>query len=246
MTCALCHEPKPLHESHIIPEFMYRPLYDENHRFYGVSSFPKKPNRFYQKGLREKLLCAICEQYFSRYEVYARGVFFGETASPPIKIPTGFCFSGLNYTLLKLFLMSLLWRLAVTKVEYLKGADLGPYEERLRLLLVSGDPGDYPMFPCMVTALMWDGKQVTDLIIPPVYTRLEGRRVWAFVVTGFLFYFFVSSLAAPQQFWPGFLQPNGDLPLHVSDVKDVTFLRRWIVEIGAAENARKSGDTDVR
>ncbi len=38
---------------------MYRPLYDKKHRFYSVSSFPSKPNRFHQKGLREKLLCSI-------------------------------------------------------------------------------------------------------------------------------------------------------------------------------------------
>ncbi len=137
--------------------------------------------------------------------------------------------------------MSLLWRLAVTNLAHLKGASLGPSQEQLRLLLAADDPADYLVSPCMLTALKWQGKHITDLIIPPVYTRFEGRRLWAFVITGFLFYFSVSKLRPPQQFWPGFLQPNGDLPLHVSEVKDIPFLMEWIVEIGAAEKARKDG-----
>jgi hypothetical protein len=125
MNCALCREARFLHESHIIPEFMYQPLYDKNHRFYSVSSFPGRPNRFHQMGLREKLLCSVCEQQFSRYEAYASGVFFRDTAQCATEIPTGLCFPGLNYELLRLFSMSLLWRLAVTNLAHLKGADWG-------------------------------------------------------------------------------------------------------------------------
>jgi hypothetical protein len=240
MNCALCREDRPLQWSHIIPEFMYRPLYDQNHRFYGVSSFPERPKRFFKKGVREKLLCGLCEQQFSRYENYACSVFFGSAASVPTRIPTGLLFRGLNYDPLKLFFMSLLWRLAVTKIEYLKGADLGPHVEPLRILLHAEDPNDYRNFGCMVTALKWEGKHITDLIIPPVYTRFEQRRVWAVVITGFLFNFFVSNQKPPRQSWPGLLQMNGDFPLHVSEVREVRFLTQWISEIGKAERARQS------
>jgi hypothetical protein len=36
--CALCRQERPLRKSHVIPEFMFGPLYDEKHRFYGISN----------------------------------------------------------------------------------------------------------------------------------------------------------------------------------------------------------------
>lgn len=154
--CRLCKQPRQLCSSHIIPEFMYRPLYDEKHRFWQLSSFPQRPNRKFQKGFRELLLCADCEQRFSRFERYARDVFFGNATSQPVQIETGLLFSRLRYKPLKLFFLSLIWRLAVTSVSQLKGISLGQYEELLRYRLVEGDAGAYWEFPALVTALTFN------------------------------------------------------------------------------------------
>ena len=89
--CALCREDRPLRKSHVIPEFMFRPLYDEKHRFWGVSNIPTKRNRIFQKGPREKLLCERCEQRLSHHGSYASEVFFGNAAVKPVRTPTGFC-----------------------------------------------------------------------------------------------------------------------------------------------------------
>jgi hypothetical protein len=112
--CGLCRTKCPLRKSHVIPEFMFRALYDEKHRFWGISNIPTKPNRIFQKGPREKLLCDQCEQRLSRYELYASDVFFGNAAIEPVRTRTGLLFTGLLYKPLKLFFMSLLWRLGTT------------------------------------------------------------------------------------------------------------------------------------
>ena len=238
-TCALCYEERPLRKSHVIPEFMFGPLYDEKHRFYGISNTPTKPNQIFQKGPREKLLCDSCEQQVSRYESYASAVFFGNAASQPMRIPTGFLFTGLDYKPLKLFFMSILWRLGTTSIPHLKGAELGPHQERVRSLLCADNPADYLTFPAMVTALRFEGRHIPDLIIPPLHSRIQGRRVWAVVIAGYLFNFFVSNREPPQGFWGGFLQVNGHFPLHVADIRDIPFLQRWGAEIAAAETARQ-------
>src|SRR6516225_11959807 len=95
--CALCREERPLRRSHVIPEFMFRPLYDKKHRFWGVSNIPTKPNRIFQKGPREKLLCNECEQRLSRYESNASDVFFGNAATKPMPTRTGLLFTGVIY-----------------------------------------------------------------------------------------------------------------------------------------------------
>jgi hypothetical protein len=237
--CALCQQERVLRQSHIIPEFMFEPVYDDIHRFHEMSRVPTKPNRLLQKGLRERLLCDECEQRLSHYERYARDVFFGNAARPPSRTPTGFLFTTLRYKPLKLFLISLLWRLGVTSIPQLKSAKLGRHLERLRLLILTDDPGDYLTFPALTVALTFERSHAAGLILPPRHTRVEGRHVWAFVIAGFLFHFFVSNRPPPQGFWGGFLQLNGSFPVHLKDIKEVPLLQLWGAEISAAETARQ-------
>jgi len=219
---------------------MFGPLYDHKHRFYSVSSIASKRNRFHQKGPRESLLCARCEQRFGHYENYASDVFVGDGATRPSPTQTGFLFTGLDYKRLKLFFMSLIWRLGVTRIEHFAGADLGSHREHLRVLLLADEPADFLRYPAMVTALTHDRRYIPDLIIPPFSARVEGRRAYAVVITGFLFHFFVSNQNPPEKLWGGFLQPNGDFPLHVTDIRGVPFLQQWGAEIAKAEAVRNS------
>jgi hypothetical protein len=238
MPCALCLKDKSLRRSHVIPEFMFGPLYDEKHRFYGISNISTKSNRIFQKGLREKLLCDECEQRMSRYESYASDVFFGNATTKPLRTRTGFLFVDLDYRSLKLFFMSLLWRLGTTSLRELKGAELGPHQERVRALLCADDPADFLTFPAMVTAMTFDRRHIPDLIVPPLYSRVEGRRVWAVVISGFLFHFFVSNRPPPKNVWGGFLQEDGKFPLHLTDIREVAYLQKWGAEVAAAERER--------
>src|SRR3546814_16606531 len=77
MHCALCLLPKPLQDSHIIPEFLYGVMYDDKHRYNVLSLAPERRERIEQKGVREQLLCRDCEQKFSKLESYASLVLQG-------------------------------------------------------------------------------------------------------------------------------------------------------------------------
>lgn len=68
MACALCLVNTQLRLSHIVPEFMYRQMYDVKHRFFAMTAMSSERVRLHQKGLREELLCDQCEQRFCRYE----------------------------------------------------------------------------------------------------------------------------------------------------------------------------------
>jgi hypothetical protein len=67
---------------------------------------------------------------------------------------------------------------------------------------------------------------------------IDGRRVWAVVISGFLFHFFVSNRKPEERFWGGFLRENGNFPLHLSDIRNVAYLQKWGSEIATAERAR--------
>jgi len=67
-TCRLCLEPRSLKKSHVIPELMYRPIYEpDDHRF-RQGDLQTGKDRIEQKGLRERLLCSQCESLLSEFE----------------------------------------------------------------------------------------------------------------------------------------------------------------------------------
>ena len=67
--CFLCQKDgKVLIDSHIFPEFLYNPLYDENHQYFVVSSDSSKKIKRPRKGIYEKLFCRDCEDILEKYE----------------------------------------------------------------------------------------------------------------------------------------------------------------------------------
>ena len=54
--------------SHIIPEFFFKPLYDEKGRYHQYSADPEQKTLVHQKGLREYLFCRECEDRFRVWE----------------------------------------------------------------------------------------------------------------------------------------------------------------------------------
>jgi len=79
--CALCLAPSQLQNSHIIPEFLYDPMYDAIHRFHVYSVEGKVERRLAQQGLREPMLCKNCETQIGVYERYVSLLLRGDTAA---------------------------------------------------------------------------------------------------------------------------------------------------------------------
>ena len=134
MPCILCKENKSLRESHIYPEWLYRPLYDDNHRFFVLSTDANKRRGTRPKGIYERLLCHEYEQRLSRWEGYARNVFH-ELPLKVIEDNGSVVFSGLNYDSFRLFQMSLIWRASIAKRPEVHRIDLGPHSEKNRKML---------------------------------------------------------------------------------------------------------------
>ena len=239
MACALCHKNRTLRRSHIVPEFMYQAMYDPKHRFQGLSSVPSARARLYQKGLRQELLCEQCEQQFGRYESYATQVFYGGVSVVGQRRGNKLLLSSLDYKRLKLFFLSLLWRFGVTSIDVFRGADLGPHSEKLRKMLLVEDPGDCFAYPCLVTAVTWQRKHIGDLIAPPCLAKMEGHRIWWFIIAGFVFTFFVSSHLPPVPLLPGFLQKDGSLLIAIREITEIDFLYRFACELRDAQKTKK-------
>lgn len=148
MSCCLCLKSAKLVNSHVISEFLYSPMYDPNHRFFAISCDPSVNDRLFQKGLREIMLCENCDnKILSAYENYARRVLHGGESIQTAVDGNDFRIWGLDYTRLRLFFISLLWRMSVSTLPYFRGVSLGPHEEVLRRMLLEGRPGEPDQSP---------------------------------------------------------------------------------------------------
>lgn len=217
--CALCRQISPLRNSHIIPEFLYETLYDEIHRFntYGKEGLPILGME--QKGERERLLCDGCEKRFCQYENFAcdfiRGglAAFAETrplvvslsgqlkytridalGSPTTeKVPTWIAVDGIDYAKLKLFFLSLIWRMGISKLHFFHEVDLGPHQAKIGKMLLNNHPGEPNEYPCEICLVEINERLLTDWQQQPHKYREGMKTFYRFIASGIMFTFWVTN-----------------------------------------------------
>lgn len=194
--CALCLKTAELQYSHIISEFLYLPVYDGKHRFQLLSTTSGQSPREHQKGIREYLLCRTCEGRVSKWETYAAAVINGSSGLELEYRPfaRGFSVSKVDYCAFKLFSLSLLWRASISRLKEFANVQLGPHEERIRTMLLAGDPGKFWEYGFLLNhppaqALEVFGK--TLVIAGSI--RYEKHRVHRFLLGVTAWNFFVSN-----------------------------------------------------
>lgn len=196
--CKLCLKPGKLLESHIIPEFVYKSLYDENHRMLEVKSLTEGKVGWLQKGIREKMLCGSCENLLSRTENIASKMFSKDL--PLIQSGNGRMrvYSDQKYEDIQMFILSVLWRCSVSIREKFSHVKLGPHEEILRNCILNNDINIAENYHVIILVLNFQGSHFKELIVQPVPAKTEGRRKYRIVMAGFVFDVFVCSRGIPD------------------------------------------------
>jgi len=209
MNCALCLKSADLQRSHIIPEFLFRALYDDKNRFHVISTDVAERNNYRQKGLYEPLLCAACEQQFSRYERYASLVLNGGPSLGYQFDRSAAIVTGIEYKLFRLFQLSVLWRAGVSRQEFFKDVSLGHHEESLRQALFAEDPGLFSKYGCVMFAIIHEGEVQRNLMLQPKRVRFSGVSGYRFVFGGLVWIYVVSSHKSSAEIKRGFLSEGG-------------------------------------
>lgn len=232
--CKLCLEPGvALCESHIIPEFNYKWCYDEKHRMLQISSSGPKHEHYPQTGQWEHLLCSFCERKISVWETYTKGIIHDDGLHLINRQKHCLTIGGADYARLKLYGMSLLWRMGVSRRPVFREVNLGLHEERLRRALFEEDPMEPSDYPFITAALFFKGENRRDYIVPPSLIKLDGFHVYRCVIAGFLYSFFVGSHKLDEKIENLILKKDGVIQLPISHAEDLPFLRQHFGEIGA-------------
>ena len=240
-------------KSHIIPEFMYQDLYDENHKFYFFSpkekfegtGYTKRPSSGEYEG---GLLCAECDGgIIGSYESYARlALEGGLSKNEKIEVLNyknqhgvkGSLVKNINYKKFKLFLLSILWRASISSRPLFSAIALGPHEEILRKMIFEGNPETSTDYPIVFMTYVNDKDMPQDIIAQPKKLRNgNGNLLYAFIIGGFFYNFFVNS---KQHNIPEFVHKETISPNDQMHIYHLTGKESWEILAGYFE-LNKSG-----
>ena len=237
--CKLCLRLTVLRNSHILPEFAYKSMYDEKHRFMVISPKPEVPIRRLQKGHREKLLCDKCEVRFSVWEKYVKEVIYDGRNVSGERHENVIALHGLDYGAVRLYYLSLLWRMGASTLPMFKEVELGPHAETLRRMLLDGDPGEPETFGFFCVAPLIDGRIYDDLIREPERIRMGGHILYRVIVGGLLLVFATNPEAFRPEARIALIQKNGDWSIVTRDARNIDFLNKWFTAQAEAERMRQ-------
>ena len=194
--CRLCHQLRPLQDSHILPECVFRPAYDITHTAIQIDIDQSKKFK-QQKGFWERLLCKECEGIFNKWETYFCRIWFHPTQRlRPLLLENNIVtIPGIQYTIFKLFHLSIIWRAGICSRPEFKNVRLGTQEEKIRKRLLANDPGDpddYTMFGIAIRET--ETKNFQDkLLRAPEASRYHGHYVYNILFGGVFWYYWISS-----------------------------------------------------
>ena len=225
MICKLCSEEKQLlKKSHIIPEFMYKGLYTDDHRIITVSSDNLTKPRFKNTGEYEgNILCKECDNIIiGGYENYAHTLLYGgknlkEDQYPFVQnmVTTGginlLYSTNIDYAKFKLFLLSFLWKSSISSRPFFNLVNLGKHEEPIRQMLFERNPGDSDTYPCMILTFLNVESVPEDFIGQPQQTLGSSDAPIAFLIGGMYYIFYLSNTNRPGFDPLGPVNQNGEL-----------------------------------
>lgn len=238
MTCALCRLEKVLCDSHIYPKFTYKRMKEDEGRFWSFSTSRQgHDGQHVQDGFKEKLLCKDCEAIFQKSEDYFARVV-NQKKLFDLELPSGGSkwvrVPGFDYTKTKLFLLSILWRTHVSKHPHFQTQLGDRHEQRLREMLLAGDPGIPEEYGCVIATPYIDwGETEKEQVRPAVSTTPEnvrwghGLRLVRMQVDGLLLQFVVGNLDVTRRSDARhlFLRQDGTMVVGIEDLTKIWFLR---------------------
>jgi len=175
---------------------------------------------------RECFLCSSCARRFEHWDSYGEEVWRHVPEDLAAVVDSAFSLRRINGNIVRLWLLSLLWRIGVSRA--LSMVELGDDEAIVRGVLSSGNLCPAEQYPVTCIALSSEGKRV-QFFFPPRVRMVDGHRVISIVFQGVLFNFFVGIDASDN----ARLVTDNEWMFPVVDWREVDFLVEEALKIKA-------------
>lgn len=218
-TCALCLRKETLQKSHVIPNAVFKRIF-RNNNGQGIRFNDDKdsPIDLSSDSWWEYLLCGVCEPKLNDfYERYSLALFRGSKGNVS-RHEHGVTFSGTDLTKLKMFLISIFWRAAVTNhPAYAKVYIPEPWREQIREAIHFNRQISQNLATVKINRLIdssVDGftlENLKNLIVTPFLRRRSSGFSLCFLIEGFFIEIFTPGLRYKKRSEKGVLNPENSV-----------------------------------
>jgi hypothetical protein len=238
MGCQLCGEDKKLIKAHIIPQCLHMPIqspYPSEPMIQVFKNPAKYPKRTLIGEYDDNILCADCDNhFFGSLDEYAGKLLLQNIDMHTTQ--THYIVQEYDYSRLKLFLLSVLWRMSVSRRPSFAKVHLGSYEAQIRDMLLCQDPGPPETFPIFLHRYIDDIGAHCMVDTQP--GRLKGLKVFNLGLPGYLAVIKVDQRPIPIAIGPEVLRPGAPLMVRLRRMDKE---REWqfIKQIAKAQKPRR-------
>jgi len=225
-TCHLCHTSSLLKKSHIVTNSIFSFVRDKtmNNRFYEIGG---KTENIVQDGPKEYLLCDKCEQKIGRYEKYYKeAVHLSGHGIEIIQDDRIAIIGNLDYKRVKLFLLSILWRMSISSLPQFANVSLANNEDVIRKIILEEKPGKSCEYPIAALIPLINGKMEESWMCFPIISDHPHGTVYYMIIGGILY-----SISMTQQdkcFHKYLLYESGHWAMPLIDFYKIPFLKDFV------------------
>lgn len=225
-TCRLCLNSSSLRESHIVTGSIFDLVRDKTmkNRFYEICS---KTNKIIQDGPKEYLLCDKCEQKIGRYEKYYKeAVHLRRHKIEIIQDDKVDIIRNLDYRKIKLFLLSILWRMSISSLSQFTNVSLANDEEIIRKLILEENPRRSQEYPIAAIIPLIEGKRNECWMCFPFVSDHPNGPIYSMIIGGILYS--ISMTQHNQYFDKWLLYESGHWAMPLIDFYKIPFLKNFV------------------
>jgi len=205
---------------------MYKDLYGTEHKLVlvGVDDFKRKGVK--NTGFFEKsILCANCDnERLSNLERYASSTIFkldSLNRKPQIITEDIVAHDGLrsvryhnlDYSKIKLFLLSILWRAHISSNPFFESVQLGKYAEKIRIMLMNNDAGGEDFLETCIVKIENDGSRSYKALIDFRKVKDDNNTFYVFNMNDYMYHFNISSYKKTSIFEKGRVRKDGTMDI---------------------------------
>jgi hypothetical protein len=200
-TCPMCESFGPLCNSHIIPEFCYKGMYDDKGRAFAIDTVDIDTDKYIQSGLKEYMLCPTCEGILAKNEKVFSEEWLVQNRPREMEGRVRGQLEGLAYANHKLFHLGVLFKSHFSTLPNFAEVCLPEiHVKRLRNILWNDCAPDSLHYPVLCIGLELGGRVEKDLVGPAHRTYYEGHWAYHFTFAGGQWIYFISSHGLQELF----------------------------------------------
>ena len=210
MRCRGCCQERELLKAHVVPESFFRDMQEADGQLqehsikHGI--YPRRrPIGLYDTGI----LCLECEKNFQDPDEYGQQTLIQRANEFQSYfengVDKGYSLCDVDGDMLKRFIVSVLWRASVSKLDFFNEVELGPFEESAKAIAWGDSVGADDKFPFFIAK--YRPHAAARAMVNPVKFRMEGLNFVKLCFCDYLVFIQVDSRSCSKYLKP--LQLNG-------------------------------------